>query len=595
MERFTRSHFPDTPFLFFTGKGGVGKTSVACSLSIAIAKEGKKVLLISTDPASNLQDIFGQTLSSSPTKIAGIDNLFAINLDPEQAAQHYKEQMVGPYRGKLPDVVLQNMEEQLSGACTVEIAAFNEFATLLTDTSVIGNFDTVVFDTAPTGHTLRLLQLPSAWSTFLDDNTTGTSCLGPLRGLEPQREVYKKAVERLKNANQTTLMLVTRPEENPLKEAARASHELFEIGIQNQILLINGYMSNANSTDDIEEAFIALQADAIARIPEELNQFEHFYLPFVPYSLSSIERMHAWMTDQEVIQKDESNEENKIPEIEEMIADYLERKPKLIFTMGKGGVGKTTVASYIALRLAEEGTHVHLTTTDPAAHLDWTFGDDNVKNLTISRIDPKAEVANYEAEVLAKASETMNEEGLAFVKEDLASPCTEEIAVFRAFANVVENHQDEVIIIDTAPTGHTLLLLDATEAYHREISRSQGDIPPAVSNLLPRLRDASYTSVAIVTLPEATPVYEASRLQEDLQRAGLSVDWWVVNQTFSSIYTTSPTLIQKQQAEMKWLKEVRSISNNQFVAIPWVKTPPVGTQGLHELKGEKTNENESRR
>jgi len=587
MERFTRSHFPDTPFLFFTGKGGVGKTSVACSLSIAIAKEGKKVLLISTDPASNLQDIFGHTLSNSPTKIEGIDNLFAINLDPEQAAQHYKEQMVGPYRGKLPEVVLQNMEEQLSGACTVEIAAFNEFASLLTDTSVIGNFDTVVFDTAPTGHTLRLLQLPSAWSTFLDENTTGTSCLGPLKGLEPQREVYKEAVDRLKDANQTTLMLVTRPEENPLKEAARASHELFEIGIQNQTLLINGYMSNVNSTDTIEEAFIARQSDALARIPEELNRFEHFYLPFVPYSLSSIERMQAWMTNQEITHTNDSTEETKIPEVEEMIADYLERKPKLIFTMGKGGVGKTTVASYIALRLAEEGIHVHLTTTDPAAHLNWTFGDDQVENLTISRIDPKVEVANYEVEVLAKASETMNEEGLAFVQEDLASPCTEEIAVFRAFANVVENHQDEVIIIDTAPTGHTLLLLDATEAYHREISRSQGDVPPAVSNLLPRLRDATYTSVAIVTLPEATPVYEATRLQEDLQRAGLSVDWWVVNQTFSSIYTTSPTLIQKQQAETKWLKEVKSISNNQFVAIPWVKTPPVGTKGLHELKGEK--------
>ncbi|PKU51469.1 arsenical pump-driving ATPase [Lysinibacillus fusiformis] len=587
MERFTRSHFPDTPFLFFTGKGGVGKTSVACSLSIAFANEGKKVLLISTDPASNLQDIFGQTLSYSPTKIEGIDNLFAINLDPEQAAQHYKEQMVGPYRGKLPEVVLQNMEEQLSGACTVEIAAFNEFASLLTDTSVMGNFDTVVFDTAPTGHTLRLLQLPSAWSTFLDENTTGTSCLGPLKGLEPQREVYKEAVDRLKDANQTTLMLVTRPEENPLKEAARASYELFEIGIENQILLINGYMNNVNSTDEIEEAFITRQSNALTRIPEELNRYEHFYLPFVPYSLSSIERMQAWMTNKEVIHEDESYEETKIPGIEEMIADYLERRPKLIFTMGKGGVGKTTLASYIALRLAEEGTHVHLTTTDPAAHLDWTFGDDNVKNLTISRIDPKVEVANYEAEVLAKASETMNEEGLAIVKEDLASPCTEEIAVFRAFANVVENHQDEVIIIDTAPTGHTLLLLDATEAYHREISRSQRNIPPAVSNLLPRLRDASYTSVAIVSLPEATPVFEASRLQEDLHRAGLSVDWWVVNQTFSSIYTTSPTLIQKQQAEMKWLKEVRFISNNQFVAIPWVKMPPIGTQGLHKLKGEK--------
>ncbi|MGA3676792.1 arsenical pump-driving ATPase [Lysinibacillus agricola] len=586
MERFTRSHFPDTPFLFFTGKGGVGKTSVACSLSIALANEGKKVLLISTDPASNLQDIFGQTLSNSPTKIEGIDNLFALNLDPEQAAQHYKEQMVGPYRGKLPDVVLQNMEEQLSGACTVEIAAFNEFATLLTDRSVIESFDTIVFDTAPTGHTLRLLQLPSAWSTFLDENTTGTSCLGPLKGLEPQREIYKEAVERLKNADQTTLMLVTRPDVNPLKEAARASHELFEIGIQNQILLINGYMKNLSSNDEIEKAFIARQTEALEIIPKELQQFEQYNLPFVPYSLSNIERMQAWMTDQDITHENEVEKGLTIPDVEVMIADYVERKPKLIFTMGKGGVGKTTVASYIALRLAEEGMHVHLTTTDPAAHLNWTFGNDKVQNVTVSRIDPKVEVANYEAEVLAKASETMNEEGLAFVKEDLASPCTEEIAVFRAFANVVENHQDEVIIIDTAPTGHTLLLLDATEAYHREISRSQGDIPPAVSNLLPRLRDAIYTSVAIVTLPEATPVFEATRLQEDLQRAGLSVDWWVVNQTFSSIETTSPTLIQKQQAETKWLQEVKSISNNQFVAIPWVKTPPVGTKGLHELKGE---------
>lgn len=585
MERFTRSHFPDTPFLFFTGKGGVGKTSVACSLSIAIANEGKQVLLISTDPTSNLQDIFGQTLSITPTKIEGIDNLFALNLDPEQAAQHYKEQMVGPYRGKLPDVVLQNMEEQLSGACTVEIAAFNEFATLLTDRSIIENFDTIVFDTAPTGHTLRLLQLPSAWSMFLDDNTTGTSCLGPLKGLEPQREIYKEAVQRLKNANQTTLMLVTRPDENPLKEAARASHELFEIGIQNQVLLINGYMENSGSYDGIEKAFIARQTDALERIPKELQQFEQYYLPFVPYSLSSIDRMQAWMTDQDITYENEAGKGPTIPEVEKVITDYLERKPKIIFTMGKGGVGKTTVASYIALRLAEEGMHVHLTTTDPAAHLNWTFGDDIVKNVTVSRIDPKVEVANYEAEVLAKASETMNEEGLAFVKEDLASPCTEEIAVFRAFANVVENHQDEVIIIDTAPTGHTLLLLDATEAYHREISRSQGDIP-AVSNLLPRLRDANYTSVAIVTLPEATPVFEATRLQEDLQRAGLSVDWWVVNQTFSSIETTSSTLIQKQQAETKWLEEIKSISNNQFVAIPWVKTPPVGTKGLHELKGE---------
>lgn len=585
MKRFTRDHFPTTTFLFFTGKGGVGKTSVASSLSIALAAEGKKVLLISTDPASNLQDIFGQTLGNTPTIIEGTDNLYALNLDPEQAAATYKEQMVGPYRGKLPKVVIQNMEEQLSGACTVEIAAFNEFATLLTNEAYTKQFETIVFDTAPTGHTLRLLQLPSAWSTFLDENTTGTSCLGPLKGLESQREMYKEAVAQLTDPAQTTLMLVTRPEANPLKEAARASEELFEIGIKNQQLIINGYLQST-SDDPVEQAFHERQNQALEMIPENLKAFDYYYLPFVPYSLSSIERMEAWITDKEIKSNSLSTNMLSTLELEEMISEYMNHKPKIIFTMGKGGVGKTTVASYIALRLAEEGMRVHLTTTDPAAHLNWTFGQDIVEGVTVSRIDPKNEIANYEAEVLSKASETMNEEGLAFVKENLASPCTEEIAVFRAFANLIETHQDEVIIIDTAPTGHTLLLLDATESYHKEISRSEGEVPVAVSNLLPRLRDKAYTSVAIVTLPEATPVYEATRLKADLARAGLQVDWWVVNQSFANLKLTSPTLIQKQEAEGKWLENIKNSSKNRFVTIPWIKEAPIGKEGLHALKGE---------
>lgn len=585
MQWFSEEHFPTTKFLFFTGKGGVGKTSVASSMSLVLAKKGQKVLLISTDPASNLQDVFGQTLSNEPTLIQGISHLYALNLDPVQAAADYKERIIAPYKGQMPDAVLATMEEQMSGACTVEIAAFNQFSTLLTDQRIKDEFDVIVFDTAPTGHTLRLLQLPTAWSGFLEDNTSGASCLGPLAGLESQKKMYNEAVQVLSDRNLTTLLLVSRPEEGPLLEAARASKELKEIGIENQQVIVNGLFEHSSLEDKYAKALYERQQQAIQDIPSEIKQYPIYYLPLAPFTISGLNQMDKWMShDFDLSLKECPQPYISYHTIRELVDYYDQHNHRVVFTMGKGGVGKTTVASLVALGLAEKGKKVHLTTTDPAAHVAWTLGGNTLyENVTISSVDPKKAVQDYKDEVLTKASETMDKEGLAFVKEDLESPCTEEIAVFRAFAEVVDQSKDQIVVIDTAPTGHTLLLLDASEAYHKEISRSSGEIPESVRNLLPKLRDKAYTSIIITTLPETTPVLEAKRLEEDLHRAGIVIHWWVINQSFYVTSTTDPVLVKRAQEEQVWIENVKELSHRQFAIIPWSIQEPKGMTGLHQL------------
>lgn len=575
---FSPDYIELTKYLFFTGKGGVGKTSVACATAISLADQGKRIMLVSTDPASNLQDVFNTELNNKGVQIEGVSNLTVANFDPVAAADEYRESVVGPFRGKLPDVVIKNMEEQLSGSCTVEIAAFNEFSNFITDEKVQSDFDYVIFDTAPTGHTLRMLQLPSAWSNFISESTHGASCLGQLAGLESKKEIYKNAVRTLADNNMTTLILVSRPESTPLKEAERASKELQDILVNNQILVINGVLQKYD--DELSTSLFEKQQKALNEMPQYLRKLKTFEIPLRPYNITGLENVRAFLKDDNTRYSNEKLAVNKIPRLQTLIDDLYESNKKVVFTMGKGGVGKTTIAAVVALGLAKKGKKVHLTTTDPAAHLKFVL-DENC-GICLSSIDEKLELAKYTEEVLSKARETMDEEDLAYVEEDLRSPCTQEIAVFRAFALIVEKSEDEVVVIDTAPTGHTLLLLDSTESYHREIQRSQGDIPDSVKKLLPKLKNEEHTEVIIVTLAEPTPVYEALRLQEDLKRAGIHNKWWVINSSMYAANTTNEILKAKASNEIQWINKVNEISSGSFAVIEW-KAEEVRDEQLSNL------------
>ncbi|KFX54703.1 arsenical pump-driving ATPase [Clostridium botulinum] len=567
-----------TKYLFFTGKGGVGKTSTACAVAVTLADLGKKIMLVSTDPASNLQDVFDTELNNKGVKIKDVPNLMVANFSPEDAAAEYRESVIAPYRGKLPEAVLNNMEEQLSGSCTVEIAAFNEFSAMITDKNVSNEYDHIIFDTAPTGHTLRMLQLPSAWSNFIKESTHGASCLGQLAGLEDKKDMYRKAVETLADKEKTTLILVSRAEITPLKEAERASKELEDIGVKNQILIINGVLQQCD--DYLSKSIYDKQQNSLKDIPEGLKNIKTFEIPLRPYNITGLENVRSLLKDNYTVVDNEILNITEIPKLNSIIEDLYKNDKKVIFTMGKGGVGKTTIAAAIALGLSKKGKKVHLTTTDPAGHLKFVL--DESYGISLSNIDEKEELEKYKEEVLGKARENnMSEEDIAYVEEDLRSPCTQEIAVFRAFAEIVEKSENQVVVIDTAPTGHTLLLLESTESYNREIVRSEGDIPESVIKLLPKLKNHKDTEVIIVTLAETTPVYEAMRLQEDLNRAEIYSKWWVINSSLYATNTSNEILKAKASNEIRWINKVDKISNGNFAVIKWKP---------EEIKGDRLKE-----
>ncbi|MFG2684112.1 arsenical pump-driving ATPase [Streptomyces sp. NPDC048392] len=577
-----------TPFLFFTGKGGVGKTSTASATAIGLADAGRQVLLVSTDPASNLSEVLGVEAGQAPVAVPGAAGLHAMNIDPAAAAEQYREKVLGPYRGTLPASAISQIEEQLSGACTVEIAAFNEFVALLTDTQVTSRFEHIVFDTAPTGHTLRLLSLPGAWSNFLVTNPGGASCIGPLSELGAQQTRYAQAMAALADPNRTTVALVTRPDAGPLAEAGRTAEELRALGISGQRLIVNGVFSATRSDDPVAAAWERRAQDALDGLPASLADIgEVDRVPLLPVPPIGVPALRGMLDPQSAAEPVTAVSAAPVTEggggLATLVDDVAESGRGLVMTMGKGGVGKTTVAAAIALDLARRGHAVTLTTTDPAAHVNSVAGAGS-DNLRVTRIDPAAETAAYTASVLAQAGAALDEDALALMAEDLDSPCTEEIAVFYAFARTVAEATDRFVVLDTAPTGHTLLLLDASRGYQRQIAQQTGQTPPAEAlELLNRLTDPDYTRTLLVTLPEATPVHEAAALQADLSRAGIKPFAWVVNQSLAAAGPVDPLLLAKASAEQRFVAEVTREHAQRTAVLPWTSSAPEGPEQLAQL------------
>ena len=573
------------PFIFFTGKGGVGKTSLACATAVWLADQGKKTLLVSTDPASNVGQVFSQTIGHRITDMTAVDNLSALEVDPMAAAQAYRDRVLDPVRDMMPADVVRSIEEQLSGSCTTEIAAFDEFTGLLTNPELREMYDHIVFDTAPTGHTIRMLELPGAWSGYLEANPDAAANLGPLVGLEKQQHQYADAVKALSDATLTRLVLVARAQASTLKEVSHTHDELSAIGLQHQHLAINGVLPPfAGENDRLAQSILAREEKALRAMPENLANLPRSQLYLKPFNLVGLDALRALFTDSNASSETPITALNtlNLPKLASLVDELSQAGKGLVMTMGKGGVGKTTVAASVAVSLAKRGHKVHLTTSDPAAHLSYTL-DGSLPNLQVSRIDPKAETERYRRFVLENQGKGLDAEGLAVLEEDLRSPCTEEIAVFQAFSRVIKEADNQFVIMDTAPTGHTLLLLDATGAYHREMVRQMGKTHDHVITPMMQLQDPDKTKVIIVTLAETTPVLEAANLQNDLRRAGIAPWAWVVNNSLAAAIPSSPFLMTRASSELPLISDVEEQYATRIALTPLQSEEPVGIDLLEKM------------
>lgn len=579
----------DPPYyLFFTGKGGVGKTSLACAAALELADSGRSVLLVSTDPASNLNEMLGEKLSNHPSSITDAPGLSALNIDPTAATEAYIARVIAQMGNRATERERTNVREELSGACTTEIAAFDEFAGLLAED--VRGYDHVIFDTAPTGHTLRLLSLPKAWTGFLKDNDRGASCLGPHSGLKMQEGRFRDAMLALADSQRTVFVLVARPEKSALVEAARTSSELKTLGLGNQSLVVNGVFHATGTDDKVAMALEERGRQALAQVPAALLNLPRDEVPLRAFDMVGLQALRALLsidTDASWRPVEPVHAEVlpvNLPGIDQMVEEFAATGRGLIMVMGKGGVGKTTVAAACAVGLVNRGYKVHLSTTDPAAHLAMTL-EGSLPGLRVDRIDPKVETKNYIEKIMATRGAKLDERGRALLREDLRSPCTEEVAVFHAFSRTISEARSAFVILDTAPTGHTLLLMDATGAYHRQIMRdfARHPITGRIITPLMRLQDPLYTHVILVTLPEIAPVSEAAALQEDLRRAKIEPFAWVINRSLLASGTEDPLLRQRLIGERKQIERVRqSLAQKTFI-VPWQVTPPVGLPALKQL------------
>ena len=555
------TQYKQTQYLFFSGKGGVGKTSMACVHALRMAEEGKKTLIVTTDPASNLADVFEQEIGHQITPIAELDNLWAMEIDSDQATQEYIDRAMAPIRAAFPEQMVQVMEEQMSGPCTSEVAAFDRFTDFLDNGSPDqAAFDVVIFDTAPTGHTIRLLELPAEWSHSIDEASAGSgqTCIGPAAAIQDAKHKYERALAAMRNSEQTRFVFVLHPEAISIKETSRAIGELSKLEIGNYSLIVNSVIPPQVIENELFAARSRMQKVYLAQIESQLS-YPTTFMPLLAGEIKGIQRLRQvgkiffdGDTPQNTFTLDalETQDEALLSPVD-VVRERIQPNGhhRMVFFAGKGGVGKTVASCITAVWLAQQGHKTLLLTTDPAAHLgdvlDSPVGDEiqpieGQPNLWAVKIDPKAAADKYKTRILEDARQRGRPpEAIATMEEELNSPCTEEIAAFDKFIEYASQDDWESVVFDTAPTGHTLRMLELPMDWSKQIdvkvfgsvdANAADDVTKQrFGKVIDRMRDANQSTFAFVMYPEATPILEAYRAVEDLSMVGIEPSLVIAN------------------------------------------------------------------
>jgi len=568
-----------TQYIFFSGKGGVGKTTMAAATAIHHAQSGKKTLIVTTDPASNLADVFEQAIGHRIAAIRGVPNLHAMEIDPDAATKEYKARLIGPYRGVMPEDVIASLEENLSGPCTTEMASFDRFIDFMEG----DEYDVIVFDTAPTGHTIRLLELPVDWSRHIEQSAKGSgqTCLGPVQTIQDSKEKYDRATALLRDHERTTFVFVMRPESLSLYETMRARKELETIGIHSGLTVINGILPQEACDERFFwrkfEAQQQVIADTEATIGTPILRMllrdgevkGNAGLASIAAELYDGTRS-APSPDAPACEPEQAAP--TVPDLERLLFPVPGKGTRALFFTGKGGVGKTTVSCVVAVHLADRGYKTLIVTTDPAAHLGEVFGvrvgSEPARigeNLSAVMIDQQQAFAEYKERVLREAGGTCSSEMLAAMEEELNSPCTEEMAAFDMFIRFIEGHDYDVVIFDTAPTGHTLRLLDLPFDYARQVemmvsSNENAAVKQETGNrfreIIALLRDPERAVFSLVLYPESTPIMESWRALLDLKHAGIETQLIVANLVLSQEACHNAFFRNRRRMQLKYLKEI---------------------------------------
>lgn len=606
-----------TKYIFFSGKGGVGKTTMASAAAIHYALIGKETLIVTTDPASNLADVFEQEIGHKITPINELSNLFAMEIDPDEATREYKERIIGPFREIMPEDVIASLEEQLGGACTTEIASFDRFI----DFMMVDDYDVIVFDTAPTGHTIRLLELPVDWSKHIEESAKGSgqTCLGPVQAMQESKDKYDRAIALLRNPDRTTFIFVMRPEELSLYETLRASKELETIGIKSGEVIINGILPE----DVCELAFFRKKYETQQKIIRDTEQKISKPKRYMLLRDSEVKGLAALQDVAEELFNSPLSRGGRgvYPSLEKMgKGRFYDEKiiplnpplkkgeinhlllptngTKAIFFTGKGGVGKTTISCIIAFCIAQKGFKTLLVTTDPAAHIGKVLDrkvrsepTEITKNLYAVMIDQEVAFTEYKKKILDDAKGKYSEDMLIAMEEELNSPCMEEMAAFEKFAQFIESKNYAVIIFDTAPTGHTLRLLDLPFDYAKQVelmidtkagtSAIKDMSKERFKGIIDFLRDKQKTIFTIVLYPESTPIEESYRAMLDLKEAGIETQLVIANMVLPEEVCTNDFFKNRRRMQLRYLNDIRERFRLPILQFPMMEED---IKGLKQIK-----------